>query len=117
MVTDKFTGAPRGFCFAEFATIADAAKVLHTFNVSCAEHMLCSLCRNLCNLCAQGIVKVSTCHTFKQASRAAACTMEFLRCTIVCCSCASMAASAFAQRHFGWSFIAGLVHTARQTAT
>lgn len=34
MVADKFTGAPRGFCFAEFATIADAAKVLHTFNVS-----------------------------------------------------------------------------------
>ena len=33
MVADKFTGAPRGFCFAEFATIADAAKVLHTFNV------------------------------------------------------------------------------------
>lgn len=33
MVTDKFTGAPRGFCFAEFTTIADAAKILHTFNV------------------------------------------------------------------------------------
>ena len=34
MVADKFTGAPRGFCFAEFSTIADAAKVLHTLNVS-----------------------------------------------------------------------------------
>ena len=30
MVTDKFTGAPRGFAFVHFYSVADAAKVLHT---------------------------------------------------------------------------------------
>eukprot|EP00798_Chlamydomonas_sp_ICE-L_P000481 gene480-1887_t len=29
LVNDRFTGAPRGFAFVEFATAADAARVLH----------------------------------------------------------------------------------------
>lgn len=33
MVRDKFTGAPRGFAFAHFATIADAARALSGLQV------------------------------------------------------------------------------------
>jgi len=33
LVTDRFSGQPRGFGFAHFDSAADAAKVLHTFNV------------------------------------------------------------------------------------
>ncbi len=33
IVNDKFTGQPRGFAFVHFATIADATRVLHAFNV------------------------------------------------------------------------------------
>ena len=28
LVRDRFTGAPRGFCFAEYASVADAARAL-----------------------------------------------------------------------------------------
>ena len=34
IVNDKFTGQPRGFAFVHFASIADAARALHAFNVS-----------------------------------------------------------------------------------
>ncbi len=37
LVLDKFTGAPRGFAFVHFHTVADASRVLHALQV-----------RNLC---------------------------------------------------------------------
>ena len=33
IVNDKFTGQPRGFAFVHFASIADATRALHAFNV------------------------------------------------------------------------------------
>ena len=37
LVLDKFTGAPRGFAFVHFHTVADASRVLHALQV-------CNLC-------------------------------------------------------------------------
>ncbi len=33
LVLDKFTGAPRGFAFVHFHTVADASRVLHALQV------------------------------------------------------------------------------------
>lgn len=33
MVLDKFTSAPRGFAFVHFHTVADASRMLNTFQV------------------------------------------------------------------------------------
>ena len=38
IVNDKFTGQPRGFAFVHFASIADAARVLHAFNVRISNY-------------------------------------------------------------------------------
>jgi RNA recognition motif-containing protein len=35
LVRDKFTGAPRGFCFVQFHSVADAAKALQLLQVWC----------------------------------------------------------------------------------
>ena len=35
LVLDKFTGAPRGFAFVHFHTVADASRVLHALQVNC----------------------------------------------------------------------------------
>lgn len=35
LVLDKFTGAPRGFAFVHFHSVADATRVLHALQVSC----------------------------------------------------------------------------------
>lgn len=37
LVLDKFTGAPRGFAFVHFHTVADASRVLHALQV-CRLH-------------------------------------------------------------------------------
>ena len=34
LVLDKFTGAPRGFAFVHFHTVADASRVLHPLQVT-----------------------------------------------------------------------------------
>lgn len=41
IVNDKFTGQPRGFAFVHFASIADAARVLHAFNVRALLRVCC----------------------------------------------------------------------------
>ena len=33
LVLDRFTGAPRGFAFVHFHTVADASRVLHALQV------------------------------------------------------------------------------------
>lgn len=33
LVLDKFTGAPRGFAFVHFHSVADASRVLHALQV------------------------------------------------------------------------------------
>lgn len=40
LVLDRFTGAPRGFAFVHFHTVADASRVLHALQVgsSCARN-------------------------------------------------------------------------------
>lgn len=46
LVLDRFTGAPRGFAFVHFHTVADASRVLHALQVNSLlwlkHHLLCS---------------------------------------------------------------------------
>ena len=39
LVLDRFTGAPRGFAFVHFHTVADASRVLHALQVG-PHHLL-----------------------------------------------------------------------------
>lgn len=42
LVLDKFTGAPRGFAFVHFHSVADASRVLHALQVrKCSCQTLC----------------------------------------------------------------------------
>ena len=46
LVLDRFTGAPRGFAFVHFHSVADASRVLHALQVGSLlwlkHHLLCS---------------------------------------------------------------------------
>jgi RNA recognition motif-containing protein len=48
LVLDKFTGAPRGFAFVHFHTVADASRVLHALQV-CKLHQIVGwlICKTL----------------------------------------------------------------------
>lgn len=48
LVLDKFTGAPRGFAFVHFHTVADASRVLHALQVcNLGQSVGCLACRLL----------------------------------------------------------------------
>jgi RNA recognition motif-containing protein len=44
LIRDKFTGKPRGFCFMEFHSVADAAIALQLLQVLPAASRICFSC-------------------------------------------------------------------------
>ena len=54
-MSDKYTQQPRGFGFAHFDSVADAARVLHTFNVrACLLPAEGGLRRHICTTAPTG---------------------------------------------------------------